>query len=136
MDVILKNISADETLDIRHRVLWPNKPKAFCQLEDDQNAWHFGGFVEGQLVCVASVFFTQGEARLRKFATLEEFQGLGIGGKMIRHILAELKQSDARLFWCDARTTAMDFYQRFGMGTTSEVFYKEEIPYQRMSLEL
>ncbi|QEN04123.1 N-acetyltransferase [Thiospirochaeta perfilievii] len=91
----IKNITPEEALDIRHQVLWPNKPKEFCKLEDDYKGIHYGGFLNGKLVCVASIFIENNSARLRKFATLTEFQGKGYGTLLIKHIISDLKGTNA-----------------------------------------
>jgi len=145
----IKNITPEEALDIRHQVLWPNKPKEFCKLKDDYKGIHYGGFLNGKLVCVASIFIENNSARLRKFATLTEFQGKGYGTLLIKHIISDLKGTNATglkpvvtpgtnatglkpvvtHLWCDARITAKDFYNRFKMSSTGETFFKSDVEY-------
>jgi ribosomal protein S18 acetylase RimI-like enzyme len=67
----------------------------------------------GGVVSVASVYREGRSARLRKFATATEFQGRGIGTKMLKHILSDLESKGVSHFWCDARESAMGFYERF-----------------------
>lgn len=122
----IKKITADDTLDIRHRVLWPDKPVSFCKLDDDPNGIHYGLFIDEKLVSVASIFITENSARLRKFATLKEFQGRGYGSKLLNHILNDIT---VERFWCDARLTASRFYTRFGMNQMGDVFYKSHVEY-------
>ena len=88
MDV--RKISAEETLALRHRVLWPEKSIDFCRVEEDDVGLHFGAFVDGELVCVASVFVSDNVARLRKFATSPEYQGQGIGSSVLKVIILSL----------------------------------------------
>lgn len=101
-------------------------------LDGDDNALHIGAFVESQLICVASVFISNRSARLRKFATLPEFQSQGIGGKVISHILQYLLEQSVNEFWCDAREDAVSFYERFGLEIEGERFYKEDVTYFKM----
>lgn len=131
--MIVKSIQAEQTLPIRHQVLWPDKPLSFCQVEGDDRAWHLGGFVDDQLVAVASIYCLGNEARLRKFATLPDYQGQGIGTAILTEVLAQLHTQAVAYFWCDARESAMDFYRRFGMAPEGERFFKGVIPYVRMS---
>jgi len=135
MKVDVVRISWQEALPIRHQVLWPTKPESFCRIEGDEAAWHFGAFVDGELVCCASVFVSGQDARLRKFATLTSFQGKGIGSKVIETVFSELKRQHCRYFWCDARESALSFYRRLGMTETGERFYKSKEPYFKMSIE-
>ncbi|WP_461537054.1 GNAT family N-acetyltransferase [Spongorhabdus nitratireducens] len=129
-------IQWQETIPLRHAVLWPEKAPEFCHVEGDKDAWHFGAFHAGRLVSVASVYPDGDSARLRKFATATGLQGQGIGTRMVEHILSELKRNGFSRFWCDARESAMGFYQRFGMKPYGERFYKSDVPYFKMSVPL
>ncbi|KAA8678409.1 GNAT family N-acetyltransferase [Vibrio gigantis] len=130
----IKQISATEVLAVRHQVLWPDKPMSFCRIPDDDQATHYGAFVGEMLVCVASIYIQGHEARLRKFATLPEFQGQGIGSNVIEHSISNLKDLNIRYFWCDARTTALGFYQKFGMAAEGSEFEKSGVRYYKMSV--
>lgn len=125
-----------DTLDIRHKVLWPQKHIDFCKLEDDPKGIHFGGFINGKLICVASIFIENNCARLRKFATFNEYQNRGYGTKMINYIINELIKTGSKIFWCDARVTAEGFYSRFGMSKKGKVFLKSDVEYIVMEREL
>ncbi|MDW2035930.1 GNAT family N-acetyltransferase, partial [Vibrio sp. 665] len=43
---------------------------------------------------------------------------------------------NAAVFWCDARESALRIYQKFGLQKEGERFYKSDIPYFKMSLDL
>lgn len=128
-----------KTIPIRHRVLWPDKPPEFCHIEGDENALHFGAFLsdsteDGFLASVASIYIDGESARLRKFATLPEFQGQGIGSALLAHIITTIKEKGVAHFWCDARATATGFYARFGLEEEGEIFTKSGLPYRKMSI--
>ena len=63
-------------------------------------------------------------------------QNQGIGSKMIDFIINSLKETDVKVFWCDARESAISFYQRFGMQPYGECFYKADIAYFKMQVLL
>jgi len=132
----IKSISWDEALPIRHKVLWPNKPLLFCKVDADETAQHYGVYSNNQLVCVASIYLDGRAARLRKFATLAEFQGQGIGSTLIAHILKALKTTNINKFWCDARITAIGFYKKFGMEQHGSQFNKSSEVYVKMEVML
>ncbi|MGX5203483.1 GNAT family N-acetyltransferase [Aliikangiella sp. IMCC44632] len=132
----IRTISWEQTIPLRHSVLWPTKPPEYCQVEGDQEALHFGAFTNNELVCVASVYLNLDKARLRKFATKADFQNKGIGSKMLRYIFRSLKNTNAKVFWCDARESALPFYQRFGMQPYGERFYKADVSYLKMKVAL
>lgn len=130
----IRKVTTAEALPIRHLVLWPNKSPSFCEVEGDESATHYGAFIGGILVCVASVYNNGHEARLRKFATLSEYQGKGIGTKVIEKLVRDLKRENVSYFWCDARTSALSFYQKFGLCVEGEEFYKSNVAYFKMSV--
>ncbi|WP_159737924.1 GNAT family N-acetyltransferase [Vibrio atypicus] len=130
----IREVTKTEVLPIRHIVLWPDKFPSFCEVEGDDSALHYGAFVDGKLVCVASVYNNGQEARLRKFATLPEYQGQGIGTKVIERIVRDLKRTNVSYFWCDARTSALSFYQKFGLCVEGDEFKKSNVAYFKMSV--
>ncbi len=132
----IKRISWQQALPLRHEVLWPTKPLEYCHVAGDDSAIHFGLFVADKLVCVASVFVDDRCARLRKFATSASFQGRGLGSAMLSHIIAELRNDGVTYFWCDARESAVEFYKRFGLHPEGDRFFKADVPYFKMSVEL
>jgi len=132
----IRRICWQQTIPLRHAVLWPTKPPEYCHVEGDHNALHFGTFIDETLVCVASVYVNSNKARLRKFATHTDYQGQGIGSQMLRHILTALKETDVNVFWCDARESALNFYRRFDMQTCGERFYKADVCYFKMQRAL
>lgn len=135
-DIEIRRIPWQQTIALRHAVLWPGEDPAFCHVEGDDSAWHFGAFAGDRLVSVASVFFDGDSARLRKFATEPAYQRQGIGTQMVRHVLVALRAGDIRDFWCDAREAATGFYGRFGMQPEGGRFYKGDVPYRRMRVQL
>lgn len=132
----IKTIHWQQALPVRHRVLWPDKPPLFCKVDGDETANHYGAYIDGELVCVASIYIDGHHARLRKFATLPNFQGRGVGTKIISYLLQELKEAGIESFWCDARKSALGFYRRFGMEKQGAEFMKSGIPYYKMQVQL
>lgn len=136
MSFVIKPISVEDALPLRHKVLWPDHPVEHSMVVGDETALHFGGFLEQELICVASLFRDGSAIRLRKFATHPDFQGKGYGSVMLRHLLEVAVQSGATTFWFDAREAALPFYERHGFTKEGERFFKGDIPYFRMSQDL
>lgn len=137
IEISIQPIEAAQTYALRHAVLWPDQPPAYVQLPDDDAGQHFGAVVGGELRAVISLFSEpNGAARFRKFATAPAWQGRGLGTALLRHVLAVARAQGARTLWCDARHNTLPFYQRFGLLPEGEVFYKGDIPYQRLSCGL
>ncbi|OTA59618.1 GCN5-like N-acetyltransferase [Hypoxylon sp. EC38] len=139
LPINVRPISAAETYALRHTVLWPNKPLSYVQLPDDETGQHFGAFIDPKkLISIISLFIDEecGEARFRKFATAPAWQGKGVGSALLAYTIEAAARKGATSIWCDARQSALGFYQRFGMSGEGEVFFKGEVPYLRMSRTL
>ena len=65
----IKEIQPSETLDLRHRILSPNKSVDSIILTEDDVGQHFGLFKDAQLISVISLFIENDMAQFRKFAT-------------------------------------------------------------------
>lgn len=128
MPKILK-ITAEETLSIRHQVMWPDEPLDFVRLPNDEEGRHFGLFLNGNLISVVSLFITDKKAQFRKFATLTQYQGKGYGTLLLKEIMAIAEQKQVSKIWCNARQGKTGFYSRFGMKLTAETFTKAGIDY-------
>jgi predicted GNAT family N-acyltransferase len=125
----IKQITASETLLIRHKVMWANKPIAYVKLPNDEDAKHFGLFVNDEITAVISLFIENNEAQFRKFATVVEFQGLGYGTILLKNTIEFIKKEGIRKLWCNARVEKSKFYERFDLKCTSEKFEKGGIEY-------
>lgn len=105
-------------LPVRHEVLWPNERVAFCRVAE-HDAGECGN-----------------TARLRKLATKTAGQGQGAGSVVLRFLIVHLRSRGVRLFWFDARESAIIFYERFDFVVESERLYKRGVPYFRMVQDL
>ncbi len=132
----LQPIAPEQTYALRHAVLWPDKPLDYVKVEGDAEGYHYGAFLDKELIAVISLFVDADVARFRKFAAHPDRQRQGIGTQLLNHVMAEARRLGAKTLWCDARLDAADFYRRFGMQPVSEVFYKGTIPYARFSVTL
>ncbi len=117
---MIKPISYLETYSIRHEVMWPDKEMSYIHVEGDEEAEHFGYFLDGILVSVISVFRVNESYQFRKFATLIEFQGQGIGSKLLAYIMDTYKGT----IFCNARIEKTDFYKRFDLKETNNQFIR------------
>jgi GNAT superfamily N-acetyltransferase len=131
MSIQISPITAPATYPLRHSVLWPDKPLDYVRIDEDEEGYHYGTYLENELVAVISLFVDGEKARFRKFATHPDHQNKGLGTLLLQHVFAEAKRLGASTIYCDARLTAADFYKRFDMQPTGPVFYKGPIPYQR-----
>ena len=136
MKIEIKSIETDDTLKIRHQVLWPDKSPEFVKVPEDQNALHFGLFYEEELVSVISLLPDQENVRFRKFATIASFQSKGLGTKLLSYVLDFAKAEGYKKIWCDARTNALPFYEHFCFNRFSSSFMKENVEYYKIERNL
>ena len=133
----IRKITAEDTLMVRHLVLWPDKPIDYVRISNDEAGEHFGLYLDNELLSVISIFITETEVQFRKFATLNKHQGKGYGSKLFEYMLDQLKEKNVTRVWCNARNDANDFYKRYGFSVVKDsVFYKGDIGYTVMQLKI
>lgn len=132
----IKQIQPSETWQLRHRVMWADKPFDDIKLPNDDDGLHFGLFNDGILLSVVSVFIENNSAQFRKFATEISEQGKGYGAKLLNRLIQECINQNITTFWCNARTSVSGFYEKFGLTIVSDAWIKDGIEYVKMSRNL
>lgn len=132
MNIELKLISANETYDLRHKILRPNQDREACHYDCDKidSTFHVGANFNDEIVGIATFFkevhedFThlQNHYRLRGMATDIEFRGTGLGKKILSYGIEELICRNSQMIWCNARTSAIGFYQSQGFEIHGQEF--------------
>lgn len=127
-------ITAAETIPLRHAILRAGLPRetAIFPGDEAEQARHFGAFVEGHLVGVATMHLAprpdqpadEGLAyQVRGMATTDEVRGQGAGRALLLACIAEARRAGASWIWCNARTPAAGFYARHGFTVQGDVFH-------------
>lgn len=129
MEPEIIEITAEETLKIRHKVMWTNRLIDYVRLENDNRGRHFGLFINDKMIAVISLFIVNNEAQFRKFATLTDYQGKGFGSVLLKEIMNIIKANNIHKVWCNARIDKSNYYAKFGMTTTENKFVKGGIEY-------
>ncbi len=129
----IRQIEAAETLELRRRVMWPELSEAEMVVEGDETAFHYGAFKGVILIGVGSFFPNAGRARLCKLAVDPAHQGQGVAKGLLLAAFEELAAQDIHNVWCDARMSAVGFYQRLGFRIEGTVFQKRGLDYTRAS---
>jgi GNAT superfamily N-acetyltransferase len=140
---MIKEISASETLPLRSAVLRNNLPYQECIFPTDNSGFHLGAFKGAELVSIATFFPEDyagmgiGGYRLRGMATLSAEQGKGYGAVLIKFALEKLILTGASYLWCNARASAVGFYQKLGFEIISDKFDVPGIgPHYNMSIQI
>lgn len=132
LNMEIRQLNPQQVWEMRQQVLWPHKPLDYVILPQDHEGLHFGGFVNGELVTVVSLFIEGEEAQFRKFATKTEHQGKGYGSLLLRVVLEEATLKGARRIWCNARENKASYYARFGLAKKGQSLEKDGVRYVMM----
>ena len=135
-EVHIEQIRTDLAWRIRHEVMYPDLPFDAIKLANDEEGIHFGLFVGNQLASVVSLFNKGNIYQFRKFATIVELQGKGYGSLLLDHIISFVKTFGAIKLWCNARVSAIPFYNKFGFIQTDKISTNNGIDFVIMELEL
>lgn len=124
------------TWRIRHEAMYPDMPYESVKLKNDYDGIHFGLYANDQLSAVVSLFEQGDVCQFRKFATLPEAQGKGLGRLLLAHIISYIKATGAKKLWCNARVNASGFYAKFGFQETNKTYFENGYDFVIMELEL
>jgi len=134
--VQIEQIRYELTWRIRQNAMYPDLPLEASKLPLDPEGIHFGLYAGDWLTAVVSLFNDGQNYQFRKFATLTKEQGKGYGSKLLSYIISYVQQEGGTRLWCNARSTASGFYEKFGFSKTGEQFYDKGIDFVIMELEL
>lgn len=126
---MIDEVPYEAVLEIRHKVMYPEKEKYFVKLPQDERGLHMGYYTDGKPVSIFSIFLENGEIQFRKFATLPEYQRKGYGTKLMEWLLDYVKDMKFERVWCNSRADKVDFYKKFGFVETAEKFEKDGYEY-------
>lgn len=133
MDLRFDQVSVETIIPLRHCMLRQGMPVASAHFpgDDEASTLHFAACAQdGAAVSCLTLMAAEWEGepawQLRGMATAAEAHGRGVGRLLFLHALSEARQRNpAWPMWCNARTSAVGFYQRVGWEVVSDEF---EIP--------
>jgi predicted GNAT family N-acyltransferase len=134
--VQIEQIRYELTWRIRHEVMYPDLPFSAIKLPADPDGVHFGLYAGDQLTSVVSVFYQGRCYQFRKLATLNAAQGKGYGSMLLSYIIAYITREGADTIWCNARVSALKFYEKFGFRQKGDYFSEHGIDFVIMELQL
>lgn len=147
--MIVAEIEAAQTHDLRRRVLRDGRPENLAFPEDDRpGALHLGlrQTPAGPLLAVASFSpeatpHRPGRSgiRLRGMAIEPALQGRGIGRRLLEEAIGRLRADGVEVLWANGRDGALGFYQRLGFEIVGEGFLAGpagDIPHHVVVLDL
>lgn len=127
----VRQITTQETYEVRHPVLRPGRPLEDCIFDNDdaETTFHLGLFFKDQLIGIATFMKKQNELitmglhyQLRGMAVLADFQNKGLGNLLIEQAIAHIEPYQITHLWCNAREKAKNFYLRQGFEVIGKPF--------------
>ena len=134
MTPVVEQIFPSFTWRIRQLSMYPEKQILDMELPDDFEGIHYGLYHQYELTGVVSLFTKGKTAQFRKLAVLPSDQGKGFGQQLLQYLIADCKREGIETIWCNARTSALNFYTKNGFVTTGEPYLQNQIEYIRMEL--
>jgi predicted GNAT family N-acyltransferase len=128
-------VAPEVTYPLRRAVLRPNGGEVTWAGDEDPATFHLAARAGGRIVGV--VRFSPAPCpwrpavrspwQLRGMATDATVRGTGAGRALLADGLARVAARGGDLVWCDARTTAAGFYERFGFAVVTGPYDKPGI---------
>ena len=125
----IRRCSVGEIINLRHRVLRAGRPIESANLTDDhaESTIHYALFEDGKAVSCLSLMHSQLDSeiawQLRGMAADVGLQGKGLGGKLLKYAMDDARALGfSNVMWCNARITAVGFYEKYGWKVCSEEF--------------
>lgn len=125
----VERVAPEAVRPLRQRVLRPHQTVAEQVFtgDDDPRAAHFAAFADDgdDPIGIASITPEGGPGafRVRGMATdPQRGRGTGAGGALLAACLEHARAAGATRVWCNARTPARGFYERYGFAVEGEEF--------------
>ena len=131
----VEEVTAEETHDLRWRVLRNRRPGASVVFPEDARpgAFHLAVHHDDTIVAVASFSPEATPHRpgrpavhLRGMAVDESYQRHGLGTLLVTTVIDRLQAGGVDVLWCNARDSAAGFYDRLGFQVVGEGFVLPE----------
>jgi predicted GNAT family N-acyltransferase len=127
--ITCRRATVAEILPLRHRILRAGLPfeTACFDGDDDESTRHYAAVSGLEPVCCLSLMPSEWEGRpawqLRGMATAAAVQGRGLGRRLLERAVTEAwRDEPSRILWCNARTSAIGFYEKLGWRVVSAPF--------------
>lgn len=134
--IIIKRISTNEAIIVRHPVLREGKPIDSCKFNGDDlpSTFHLGAFFKSELIGVVTILKNKNnlvsnnhQFQLRGMAVLHKFQKKGIGISLVKTAEEKIKELNGTLIWLNSRQIAVEFYSKLGFEKIGEEFNIDKI---------
>lgn len=131
-NISVQHITLEQALPLRMRILRPGQAiENSLYPQDRLSTTLYWGVLANEAVVCTGTFFKDScsyfpdekeSYRLRGMATDPEFQGQDLGSLLIKTAEQNIKLKGGTLLWCDARDSAISFYEKNGFKTIGDLF--------------
>ena len=144
-----KDTDFEKMIKLRHETLHYKRAKRLVEYEKDSltSTLHLGVFEDGitntnsevckpdtkLLACGTIVMEDQNDDlneeffRIRGMAVSKDFQGYGLGAKILDGLLEHANKTDfVKSIWCNARSSILPFYLKFGFEVQGSEFITDQ----------
>ncbi|GGE11133.1 GNAT family N-acetyltransferase [Psychroflexus salis] len=142
--MFIRQVSVTDIIPIRHQVLRQGKAieSSYFTGDTSKNTFHLGVFLNHELAGICSLVNQEKTInaklytyQLRGMAVLDKFQGKKVGTSLMHFIPDFLKSKSNSNLWCNARTSAVLFYEKFNFVKQGDVFEIPDVgPHQLMHI--
>lgn len=143
MAIEIKEVSAAAVRPMRQAVLRPSQKveEMLWPRDLDPETKHFAAFDGPKIVGIVTAYRSAppedpnltASWQFRGMATAPEVRGAGVGKRLIEQCVETSVREGSKLLWCDARISAMGFYEKLGFEAVGEPFEKPHAgPHWRM----
>lgn len=129
----------EDILDLRYRILIVGTGRLVSEFPGDRDpdtlhaACYHGDVVVGCATLIVSHWENRPARQLRGMAVEVEYQKLGIGRALLEFVEQACIEEGNLILWCNARGTAVGFYERASWQLASDAFDVEGVgPHYRM----
>jgi GNAT superfamily N-acetyltransferase len=134
--ISIEQITPVLTWRLRRDVLYPAQKMFEMEMDEDNYGIHFGAFEDDKLAGVVSLFQKGSDFQFRKLAVDASVQNMGVGSCLLSYIIGYAGENGGTRIWCNARTTAIEFYLKAGFTKTGGSFSKNGFDYEVMEKPL
>jgi len=129
----IRPVAAAATRPLRQQVLRPHQPPEHLLYpgDDAPGSFHLAAYQGERLVGTVSLSLEERDGggpargssyRLRGMATHPEVRGQGVGAALLAEALRRMAEAGGERVWCNARTSAAGFYDRYGFARLGPEF--------------
>jgi S-adenosylmethionine:tRNA ribosyltransferase-isomerase len=144
LDLLIKHVNIEQVIPLRAKILRNGIiEKSSFPHDEDETTLHFGVVENDNIVSIASLYKenykeTEGNGyRLRGMATEKNYQNKGYGNAVLNYLIEKVKELNGAYIWCNARSTAINFYLKNNFEIISDEFDMPDIgPHFVMMLRL